>query len=166
MREMTISAKAAIAVSWAMTMTVGCVFVAGYWVARGSAGAAVVHGLLFAVIMTFIHVLGYHAYAHQAERGGYLSAALAPALISAARASLLQQGAVLVLAALVLDGGRTFHAALIAAMAYWLGLAVVVVRRPSSPTAVDVFLVKYGFLFVLLIVLTVGPMIWGALGRW
>ncbi len=62
--------------------------------------------------------------------------------------------------------GRTFHAALVAAMAYWLGLTVVAVRRPSCPTAVDVFLVKYGFLFVLPIVLTVGPMVWDALGRW
>jgi hypothetical protein len=147
-------------------MTVGCVFVGGYWVAHGSAGAAVVNGLLFAAIMTCVHLVGYHAYMHQADRGGRFSTALAPALVSAVKASLLQQGVVLILAALVLDGGRTFHAALVAAMAYWLGLVVVAVRRPSSPTAVDVLLVKYGFLFILLIVLTVGPMVWGALGRW
>ena len=163
---MTVSAKTAIAVSWVVTMTVGCVFVTGYWVAHGSAGRAVVNGLLFAVIMTCIHVVGYHTHTRQAERGGYLSTALAPALTSAVRASLLQQGVVLLLAALVLDGGRTFHAALVAAIAYWIGLVVIAFRRPRSPTAVDIFLVKYGFLFVLPIVLTVGPMVWRAMVRW
>ena len=70
-----------------------------------------------------------------------------------------------ILAALMLDGGLTLNAAVIAVVAYWLAFGIVLFRRASSPTRLDMLLVRYGFLLVFAFVVMIGPFVWAALGR-
>ena len=59
--------------------------------------------------------------------------------------SVLIQLPLFVFAALLLDGGQMLRYGEIAAAGYWVGAVLIMVRRPKSPTQVDLDLVKYGF---------------------
>lgn len=50
-----------------------------------------------------------------------------------------------VVAGLMLDGGLTVQITLIAAFGYLGGVAVMAVRRPQSPTATDLWLLRWSF---------------------
>ncbi len=56
-------------------------------------------------------------------------------------------GIALVITALVLDDGTMFRACLAAVIAHWIGMMIIVIRRRTSPTELDVGFVKFGFLF-------------------
>jgi hypothetical protein len=75
-------------------------------------------------------------------------------------AAIVQQAVVLVLAALVLDGGRTLVLMIIAAIGSWVFTLIVILRRPRSPTRGDILIIKYGIwlaaALVVSIVLIVG----------
>jgi hypothetical protein len=62
--------------------------------------------------------------------------------------SLVEHGLVLCLAALMLDGGMTLYACILASMFYWMTAGVVVARRPAAPTPIDVSLVAHGYLLL------------------
>jgi hypothetical protein len=51
-----------------------------------------------------------------------------------------------VLAGLVLDGGLTGQITLMAVMGYLGGAAIMAARRPLTPTATDVWLLRWGFI--------------------
>jgi len=59
--------------------------------------------------------------------------------------SLFLQTVALSFTALLLDGGVLFRVCVVAALAYWFGAIIVVLRRPRHPTDSDIVLVKYGF---------------------
>jgi len=59
--------------------------------------------------------------------------------------SVLIQLPLFVFAAMLLDGGQMLRGVAIAAAGYWVGAVLIMVRRPKSPTQVDLDLVKYGF---------------------
>ena len=61
--------------------------------------------------------------------------------------ALAQQGVLLGITALILDGGFTFRVCLAAAIAHWVAVTIVVIRRRTSPTMLDVGVLKFGFLF-------------------
>jgi hypothetical protein len=63
-------------------------------------------------------------------------------------ASLIEHAIVLGLATLVLDGGYILYDCILASMLYWMIAGVVVARRPTMPTAIDVSLVAHGFLLL------------------
>lgn len=63
--------------------------------------------------------------------------------------SILIQLPLFVFAAMLLDGGGTLRGVEIAAAGYWVGAVLIMVRRPKSPTQVDVDLVKYGFVLAI-----------------
>jgi hypothetical protein len=157
------TARVAIAVAWAVTIALGCTFIAGYWLSRGALGAAVTRAILFALIMTCLWMVGYKAYTHRGDSGRWFDAPVSVAYKRALRATIIQQ---VIAGVLALGQGQTRHAALVAALAYWLSVVIVVARRPTSPTLGDILFVKYGFLVVLLIVLTAGSVYWAWLGRW
>jgi hypothetical protein len=163
---MRIAEKAAIAISWAVTMAIGCTLLAGLSPRQSPVEAAGTRALLFAVLMTFVYVIGYQVYKHQAPGGASSSAPHARAYWPALKLAVLEQVIVVVLASLVLDFGRTLHAALVSVAAYWPAACIIVLRRPASPTRGDILLVKYGLFFVLLIVMTAGTVYWTWLGRW
>ena len=123
-----------------------------YWCWGGfSVYMAVGRCVVFVVFMAWVHLIGYRLWQGQfaQDKGHGNESALRPissAYRPAVKTALLQQGIVLVLAALMLDGGLTFNVAVIAVLGYWLGFGVIVVRRPSSPTWGDILLIRYGFL--------------------
>ena len=120
--------------------------------------------VVFTVIMAGVHFIGYRLWRRQFVQGEGTSP-LSSVYWPTTKAALLQQGIIFILAALILDGGLTFHMAVIAFVAYWSALGIIVARRPSSPTRIDILLVRYGFLLVFLIVVTAGPFVWKAMGR-
>jgi len=46
----------------------------------------------------------------------------------------------------ILDGGATARVFGIALIAFWLGAIVLIWRRPHSPTATDIKLLRFGYL--------------------
>lgn len=57
----------------------------------------------------------------------------------------LQQGGIMVLAALVLDGGMTLRACALAMAIFWMLTGIVLARRPDCPRPSDVTFVSWGF---------------------
>lgn len=57
-----------------------------------------------------------------------------------------QQVLVVVLAAFLLDGGAMLRASLFAVASHWAIILPVMFRRPSSPTAFDLGLIRFGFI--------------------
>ncbi len=51
---------------------------------------------------------------------------------------------VAVLSALVVDFGETFRLTLIALLLFWGWVVVTVYRRPSNPTRIDLWLIRWG----------------------
>jgi hypothetical protein len=60
--------------------------------------------------------------------------------------AVVQQGIVVPLCAMVLDGGTMFVASLIACAAFWIMAVTVLVRRRRNVTAADVWMIKFGYL--------------------
>jgi hypothetical protein len=69
------------------------------------------------------------------------------------------QGLLGVLTALILDGGVAFRTFLVAALGYWLMVAMLLVRRPMTPTWIDLQLVRWGILPLFIIVVFLGPIL-------
>lgn len=65
--------------------------------------------------------------------------------------AIAQQGFLLLLTALLLDGGFMFRVCCVAAIAHWIAILVVRGRRPAEPTTLDVGVLKFGFLFCFLL---------------
>ena len=56
---------------------------------------------------------------------------------------------------------------LFALSAYWLGYAIIRIRRPKTPTRLDCFLIKWGILPLLIITCFLADFIWGLRGlKW
>jgi hypothetical protein len=125
---------------------------------------------VFVAFMATVHLIGYRLwrrqFTHGQDSGNQLPATpIVPVYRAPIRSALLQQSVVLILAALMLDGGLTFNMAVIAIVAYWLAVGVILARRPGSPTRADILLIRYGFLLVFGVVLVTAPIVWTALGR-
>ncbi len=78
------------------------------------------------------------------------------------RAALWQQVPTAIAFALMLDGGTAARVCGCAVAGFWLGVAIIMVRRPAEPTAVDLGLIRWGF-FPLLIA---SGRLAGLWGRW
>jgi hypothetical protein len=77
------------------------------------------------------------------------------------------QGAFGILSGLCLDGGLLLQLWLFAMAGYWGGLILMVCRRPTSPTKVDLFLIRWSFPFLFLfIAMPFSILIWRLRGVW
>ncbi len=63
-----------------------------------------------------------------------------------------------------MDGGRIFHGAMLAVIAYWLMALLIIFRRPHSPTPGDLFVIRLGYPLIFLTVEVVGPIVWAMRG--
>jgi len=64
------------------------------------------------------------------------------------------------LSALVLDGGTLARICGIALLAFWCGAAVLIWRRPRTPTRTDIALVRFGYLPVVVVAFFLVHFIW------
>ena len=64
------------------------------------------------------------------------------------------------LSALILDGGTTARICGIALVAFWGGAAVLIWRRPQSPTRIDIELLRFGYLPLVVIAFLLVHFIW------
>jgi hypothetical protein len=150
--------------SWLLTSAIGAVYLYFSWLAKGSQIHATTRALAFIAIMGCVHFVGYCAYEKQHFGYRWFAVLLAPEYKPALKSSVIQQLCALVLSALTLDFGLLLRCCLISVLAYWLVAALIVTRRPSMPTAVDVHLIRYGFLPIFIAVAIVGPVVWRGFG--
>lgn len=68
-------------------------------------------------------------------------------------------------AGLVLDGGLTAQITLMATLGYLGGVVVMAVRRPQTPTATDLWMLRYGFAPLCLIAQVGVRYAWSWMGR-
>lgn len=68
----------------------------------------------------------------------------------ALRISAALQVTALLLAAIVLDGGNLLKCVALGAAAYWIALAIIMLRRNGKPTPIDCLLLTWGFPLALL----------------
>src|ERR1035437_5743912 len=64
---------------------------------------------------------------------------------------IMQQVVVLFLGAGMLDGGQCFQIVGYAALAYWIGLGLVMVRRHGRLTRADKILIRWGYLMLVMV---------------
>ena len=58
----------------------------------------------------------------------------------------LQQGLILALAVMLLDSGAVAQSCFYAFAAFWVGVGVILWRRSSAPTKLDLVIVRGGFI--------------------
>ena len=72
------------------------------------------------------------------------------------KTAVAQQAIVLILASLILDGGQILRLCSVPAMASWICTLLVMLRRPTSPTKLDLAIVKFGFWLAIPLVVVIG----------
>ena len=146
---MKVYARPALIVSFLVASVLGASFVFAYWAAQGIPLAAT-RSVLFVFIMACVHLAGYLLYIRQFGDGAP-SLNLAPSTTSRVTLRpflnlvLIQQVPVLLLTALMLDGGRLFQRCTFAALTHWVAIALIVGRRSSNPSSIDDFIVRWGY---------------------
>jgi len=76
---------------------------------------------------------------------------LAPAYREAVKVALALQAPITLVLLLMLDGGYSARIGGYVMAAFWIGVAVIMLRRPLHPTPWDVRYVKWGFAPLLLL---------------
>lgn len=76
---------------------------------------------------------------------------VAPAYRNAIRAAVLLQLVLAVLMTLILDGGYTARIGGYVMGGFWIGVAMIMLRRPRAPTPLDLFYVRWGYLTLLVL---------------
>lgn len=163
------AAQLALMILFCITSTLGGTILYHGWVNVG-VYMAVGRCAVFVAFMAGVHLIGCRLWQqqrvrHQRDNNKSLTRPISPAYWPPVQTALLQQGIIVVLTALTMDGGLIFHVTVIAVLAYWLAFGVILARRPSAPTQGDLFLIRYGFLLLFVIVFIVGPIAWKAMGR-
>jgi hypothetical protein len=163
-------ARISVSVSFVVLSTLGAGFLFATWASR-SLVVAESRSALFVVIMACVHVVGYflyiqqknfrptHLFPHQNRFG--ISPQYAPAL---GRAIVLQ-ACLGILTALILDGGRAFSFFGVALLAHWIGILLIIWRRPKTPTELDLSVIRIGILPIIFIECVIAPIVWSAIGE-
>lgn len=66
----------------------------------------------------------------------------------------------LVLSAMILDTGEAFFASFYAVVGFWSGVLLIVLRRPQTPTRVDIQFIRFGSLPAIVASGLLSPWIW------
>ncbi|HSY18480.1 MAG TPA: hypothetical protein VK815_09115 [Candidatus Acidoferrales bacterium] len=78
---------------------------------------------------------------------------------------ILQQCIFLFLGAGILDGGQCFQILAYAALAYWAGFGLIMLRRHGRLTRADKILIRWGYLLLGAVSSIVTPLIWQLRGN-
>lgn len=97
--------------------------------------------------------------------GNRLTCSFAPAYRSAIAFGFFFDFVLLfLLAAMVLNSGRSARYFMIAMMGHWLMTLVMLVRRPHSPTTVDLCFIRVGAIALMFVTLWMAPVVWSIIG--
>ena len=77
---------------------------------------------------------------------------------------IMQQVVVLFLGAAMLDGGQCFQIVGCAALAYWSGFGLIIVRRHDRLTRGDKILIRWGYLMLVVVSSAITGFIWNLRG--
>ena len=91
-----------------------------------------------------------------------MSTPIAPAspYRTAITSTVVQQVIVLVLAAMLLDGGDLLMFCLVACLAFWVGVTFIRVHRGQTPTKMDLILIRSSYLLLCIITFFVVHLVW------
>lgn len=85
---------------------------------------------------------------------------ISPAYRKAIFDALVLQIFIGLLSAMILDGGGCAQVCGVALLAFWGGAAVLIWRRPQSPTQTDILLLRFGYFLVIFIAGVLIHFIW------
>lgn len=165
-----IRARLVIGISFFAMSIIGVGVVFSSW-ANQSLADAFGRSILFLVIMGCVHLVGYLLYVQQFvpkskdTAGGRASFEFAPQYWSALKTGVVLQLVICVLTLLLLDMGRAFGFFRVALIAHWMGIIVIMGRRPTSPTKVDILFIRWGILPLFLLSVWLGPLVWRIIGE-
>ena len=113
---------------------------------------AVLRSALFVAVMGAVHLVGFRMYMRQFTPSGTHPLWQGLQDLKPHREAILaQQLPVLLLAALLLDGGLGLRVCLIACLAHWLIITLILTRAAQPTTWLDRGLIRWGFLACLVI---------------
>jgi hypothetical protein len=72
----------------------------------------------------------------------------------------VQQVIIFGVASIMLDGGVTLLKCIYAFVAYWVGLAILMIRRRRKLAKTDLEFVQYGYVALCVISILIAPLIW------
>ncbi len=158
-------AKVLVGLSWILAISLGSTLIYRFWQVHEQIETGRLRATAFVVIMSCVDLFGFLAYKSQFGDDRRLMNALAELYWPALKTSLIVQAVFLILSALMLDMGQAFNLALLGWIAYWAMAAMIVVRRPESPTRADLFAIRWGYLFSYFAVAIAGSIWWHHMGR-
>src|SRR5438128_1748694 len=145
----TTRARIAVTISFIIMSIVGAVSVYFSW-SRQNVAVATSRCVLFVVIVACVHLAGYMLYAQQdCPQPAEAVSQRAPFEFSPLYWPALKFGVVLqlvfgMLAVLNLDTGESVGFFKVAFLGHWVGILLIMARRPLSPTKVDIFFIRWG----------------------
>ena len=134
-----LAARRTLTISFVVTAVIGVAFIVDHWLRSERRDLAMLCGAVFLASMTAIHVLGYNLYRRQPIRWS-------PLYAPAARDAAIQFLLILVPTSTVLDGGGLLRTCFIVVISFWTVVAVMIARRPESPTHGDLRFIRLGAL--------------------
>ena len=163
-------ARIAVTGSFVVMSIIGAGFVFSYWSSQSITTAAGC-SILFLVIIACVHLAGYILYVRQdshklakavpPQASFQYSASYWPAL----KVAIVGQVVLGILTALMLDGGRTFGFFKVALLGHWIGILMIIGRRPLAPIKWDLFFIRWGVLLLLIVAGLVAPLVWAIIGE-
>lgn len=72
----------------------------------------------------------------------------------------MQQGIIMVLAGMILDGGGVAQSCFYAFVGFWTGVVIILWRRASAPTKIDLMIVRGGFIVLCVLSFFLTQRIW------
>lgn len=163
-------ARVVVVVSFVLMSVMGAGFILAYW-ANQSVARAAYRSLLYLVIIGCVHLAGYLLYVQQFQAAASapvsrrISSGISDKYWPALKQGLLLQIIFGVLSALILVAGDPFMLFAVALLGHWMGILMIVLRRPTSPTAVDLFFVRYGIVLLMIATVLVAPSVWSIIGE-
>lgn len=163
-------ARIAVATSFIVMSTVGAGLVFAYWYSQNSVVAAG-RAVFFIVIMACVHLAGYLLFVQQDFANPVESAAprgsfeISPLYWHALKTAVLLQLFFGALTSLMLDLGRSFGFFQVALLGHWIGILLIITRRPLSATKIDIFFIRWGIVLLLIMARLIAPLVWAIIGE-
>ncbi len=82
---------------------------------------------------------------------------VSPAYRKVVKVALILQIFTTLLLLMILDGGILAQAGGAAMIGFWIGVGIVMLRRPTTPNEVDLLYIRWGYLFMLVVAIVLSP---------